>query len=214
MALGELFHTRLSMLVCLVAALALPVLPLRVSADEPPEQKPAETEAIPKKLDSKDFRASSWGMTRPEVKATEKGKVILENEQEVNFRDKLEGLDVQVGYVFEDHRLTQAGYFVVEDRLSDDSYIVDYIKLKRAYTAVYGKPARDILIWNNDLYKGSFKEYSKAVSIGHLVYNAEWRTATTAISLILFGEDYEIQLVLSYSPIAPPKPPTETSSTN
>ena len=37
------------------------------------------------------------------------------------------------------------------------------------------------------------------ISVGHLAYGNSWETPNTKISLMLSGDNYKIQLVLSYT---------------
>ena len=66
-------------------------------------------------------------------------------------------------------------------------------------TKKYGKPKMDFPgVWKNDLYKDDKSEWGFAVSLGHLAYGASWETSTTKIEIMLSGDNYKINLILSY----------------
>jgi hypothetical protein len=70
--------------------------------------------------------------------------------------------------------------------------------LKEFLVKKYGKPIKDSQLWKNDLYRDEYKDWGFAVSLGHLVYFADWETPNTHISLALYGENYEITLAIEY----------------
>jgi hypothetical protein len=53
-------------------------------------------------------------------------------------------------------------------------------------------------VWKDDLYKDDKSEWGFAVSLGHLAYGASWETSATKIEIMLLGDNYEINLFLSY----------------
>jgi len=54
------------------------------------------------------------------------------------------------------------------------------------------------MTWDNDLYKDDRSEWGFAVGLGHLSYGCIWETSNTYITLGLNGDNYKINLVVSY----------------
>lgn len=65
-------------------------------------------------------------------------------------------------------------------------------------TKKYGKPDLDKIVWKNDLFKDNKQDWGTAISVGHLVYGAEWNTPTTQIIMMLHGDNYKITLIIGY----------------
>ena len=62
----------------------------------------------------------------------------------------------------------------------------------------YGKPAVDRKIWDDDLYKDELSRHGFAVSIGHLSSAVKWGTTETEITMILSGENFNVNHLLYY----------------
>ena len=55
------------------------------------------------------------------------------------------------------------------------------------------------IVWDNDLYKDDREEWGFAVSLGHLTYVTLWLLNRTEVFLSLSGDNYDINLNLTYN---------------
>ena len=62
----------------------------------------------------------------------------------------------------------------------------------------YGKPEDEEVIWYNKLYAGQEEKYGLAISLGHIMMFNKWDTDETVILQILKGENYTINLGVTY----------------
>jgi hypothetical protein len=145
-----------------------------------------------------DFRKTNWGMSKEQVKATEDKKPDLEDDTLIAYKVKIDAKDFVCVYNFLEDKLYHSGYCFVGEHINENLYIDDYEELKETLTKKYGKPKTEKVIWKNDLYKNDKSEWGFAISLGDLVYVAQWETSTTIIGLYLSGDNYEIGLNLFY----------------
>jgi hypothetical protein len=149
-----------------------------------------------------DFRKVFWGMSRDQVKALEPSKLSSEKEGTLIYHADLpEFGKVVIGYSFAEGKLVIAVYVSEEKHTNANLYIDDYDKIKGILTAKYGKPDADELLWKNELFKDQPDHWGMAVSAGHLLYQARWKTKTTEILEKLQGDNYDVNLLVKYSSI-------------
>jgi len=113
--------------------------------------------AKPQKEDLYDFRKTTWGMSKLQVKKAEKGKIPLEDENLQAYKGiVVSGLDCDIVYEFAQGKLVLAQYQFTETHSNRNDYISDYNSLKKVLMKKYGKPIKDQQVWKNDLYESSF----------------------------------------------------------
>lgn len=83
--------------------------------------------------------------------------------------------------------------------INKNDYIDDYKDFKKIITKKYGRPKQDEIIWKNDLFKDSYSDWGRAVSIGHLFYLSTWETPCTEIMLWLTGDNFKIDCLVKYT---------------
>jgi len=145
-----------------------------------------------------DFRETTWGMSKEQVKETEDRKPDYEENAMLSYNVKIFEGNYYCIYSFLEDKLCNGGYFFMEEHTDKNLYINDYMELKGIITKEYGKPIMDEIIWKNDLYKDEKSEWGTAISVGDLEYWALWETLDTEICLSLDSDNYEINLILSY----------------
>ena len=171
-------------------------------------EKVEEAKEIPRpKMSTVGFRNALWGMSKEQVKKVETSEFMKEEKGGGDFK----GLDVlyyktEVGsleaviiYYFAENLLTTARYLITESHSNNNLYIKDFENIRNQLTQKYGSPERDDAIWSNDLYQDDPSEYGTAVSVGHLMYVAEWYPPETIIQLLLRGDNYKIYLWVEYT---------------
>jgi len=145
-----------------------------------------------------DFRKINWGMSKGQVKATEGKEPDSETNTTVAYKVEISGDDYICGYTFLEDKLYNSGYVFIGGHTNENLYIDDYGRLKGILTKKYGRPETDEITWIDDLFKDDRSVWGFAISIGDLSYRSTWETPTTYITLRLWGDNYEIDLVLAY----------------
>jgi len=146
-----------------------------------------------------DFRKTNWGMSREQVKATERGEIISETEDEVDFMVPDFGDNFECGHFFLEDKLYRSTYLFTGKFTNKNNYINEYEKWKKILIEKYGKPKEDYgAKWWNDLYKNDKQNWGMALSLGHLVYATQWETTTTEIGIMLGGNNYQIYFGIFY----------------
>jgi hypothetical protein len=147
-----------------------------------------------------DFRKTSWGMTREQVKGVESSKLVKEDEHGLFYSSELSGFgEVMIGYIFAEGKLVRASYVSEVRHTNSNSFIDDFNQLKSTLTEKYGKPESDDVVWLDDLYKDDPDNWGMAVSAGHLVYDVVWKTKTTKILEKLKGDNFDVTLIVQYT---------------
>ena len=146
------------------------------------------------------FRKTRWGMSKKQVKASETNEMIAMDDLDlVACESIVNGRDCFITYEFVNNKLAKAGYlFRDKHAFNWNQYIRDYKSLKDLLIKKYGWADRDIVKWNDELYKNDRERWGLAVILGHLLYGTEWQTGETEIFLSLAGGDYKAQCTVNY----------------
>lgn len=147
-----------------------------------------------------DFRKTYWGMSKENVKATETGEIIRDNDI-LAYEGIIGGLKAYIIYIFVDNKLVRSKYVFIEKHSNRNDYIHDYNNLKNILTKKYKQSNEDKVYWKNDLYEDDYENWGLAISIGHLTQFSNWKTDKTEIWLSLTGDNYSIDLAVEYSSI-------------
>lgn len=145
-----------------------------------------------------DFRQTNWGMSKEEVKLTEKRKPNYEDDVILLYEVKIDKYDCACIYHFLENKLFQSKYAFNEKHLNKNAYIEDYENLKELLTKKYGKPKWEDIIWKDDFYKDIKGNWGLAVARGDLEYTIIWENSITTIQIQLEGNNYEISLIIVY----------------
>jgi len=153
------------------------------------------------------FRETLWGMTRDQVREVEASEFIKEEKgagdlkglEVLYYKSNVGSLDARIIYYFAENLLTRARYLIMEEHTNKNLYIDDFKSIKSQITQKYGTQSRDDEIWSNDLYKDDQSEYGTAISVGHLMYVAEWYPPETTIQMLLRGDNYRISFWIEYT---------------
>lgn len=148
------------------------------------------------------FRKTTWGMSRAQVKESEATEPTGEKTDVVTYRDELEGIPVIVGYLFDGDTLTRAGYLMRGSYEDPGKYIEDYKKVKELMIVNYGAPAQDEIRWNEGEESLDPAKYGEAVCGGKLTYITVWTDGVTVVRESLRGEDGKCSHGLMFESIA------------
>lgn len=146
------------------------------------------------------FRKTNWGMSKVEVKKTETGK-ILKDDNVLGYEAKVAGLDTLIAYIFVDDKLVRAKYIFTEKHSNKTDYINDYSSIQKILNKKYGKSAGDETYWKNDLYKDDYQDWGMALAVGHLTKYSNWKVSDTEVWLSINGDNYKISHSVEYSSI-------------
>jgi len=147
------------------------------------------------------FRKTKWGMTRQQVAASESPMKIETGDGGTKIGGFLtiDGRKMGVLYDFAEDRLARASYVLAEKYNEPTAYTAVLRSIEDALTEKYGPPVRNILRWDNDLYKNNPDRYGMALSAGHLLLGHEWETGETKIVTVAHGQNFSISLMVRYT---------------
>ena len=134
-----------------------------------------------------DFRNTLWGMTRSDVKISEKDYPVSENETHITYIDKYMDLDAIVGFHFEGDSLIEAGYAFREYYTESKDYLKKYQKIESMLTNIYGEP-----ITKDDICSCSEQNVHCTGSCqgnGVNFYLVQWITSRSIIRLMLVCDE-------------------------
>jgi hypothetical protein len=145
-----------------------------------------------------DFRVAKWGDSK-EIVIQKEGKENSSSSDRIYlFSDFVAGMSCDVAYIFTNDKLTMAKYIFNPNHTNTNDYISDFRNLVNLMTEKYGEPKYNAPEWKKSLYKKDLDKYGLAISLGHLSYSAGWSEETTQITVALYGENYEVTLMIQY----------------
>lgn len=145
-----------------------------------------------------DFRVAKWGESKESIMAKEGKEDSLNDESLYLFSDLVAGLNCDVVYIFTNNKLAMSKYMFNPKHSNKNDFISDFRDLVGLMTEKYGEPSYNAPEWRNSLYKSDPDDYGFAISLGHLSYSAGWLGDTTDITVALYGENYDITLMIQY----------------
>lgn len=155
--------------------------------------------ALPSHATETHFRNARWGMTEAEVIETEGREPSEKAAGVLVYTGTVAGLDALIFYQFTDGFLSEGVYAIVEQYTNPNNHARDYDTLKDLLTEIYGEPESENDVWKNPYYRNRpTDERGRAASRGELIMYASWSTDSTAIQLLLGGENYRAGLYISY----------------
>ena len=86
------------------------------------------------------FRNANFGMTKQQVKDSEEGKPLEEENNRLTYIDDLLGFKVHVSFQFIDNKFFRGTYLFDQEYTNDNRYIEDFRKIKLALKDKYGRP--------------------------------------------------------------------------
>lgn len=153
---------------------------------------------IPTKATAICFRKANWGMTKDQVRETEYSEHDSDHDNILMYKGTLGTQSVNIGYVFAESQLVRGVYLVTTDHANSNDYITDYDSMKSLLTKKYGEPEEDEVVWKNDLYQDDPQQHGMAISAGHLALYSSWSYEDTELTLMLRGDNYEINHTITY----------------
>lgn len=145
-----------------------------------------------------DFRKANWGMEREKVKATESTPPLVSDFEMIGYKVEVDRKDAYCMYGFVDDKLAVGMYQFKDLHANKNDYFEDFSKLKNILAEKYGNPKVDEVEWKRKTFKSKPEDWGLAVGIGDLIYRAKWETDRTDVLLILYGDNYDVTLMVRY----------------
>ena len=159
--------------------------------------------ALVSSAQTSDFRNVSWGMDRAQVIATEGiaptqvrelgGETVARYDSA-----RIGGLDCRVVYIFAKDKLVRTKYVFQQEHPEKNDFLADFTMLDAFLIGNMDRPSEQRVSWRDDAYKPDPKRYGAAVSLGHLLYSTQWKSARTIVTHALSGENGAIVHEIEY----------------
>ncbi len=147
----------------------------------------------------KNIRNSNWGDKKEQVLNDEKAIIVKsDNNSELKYLSVVNTFPIHAVFHFTENKLTSLFYFFNQKHTNQNDFISDFESLNILLINKYGKPRKEKVFWNRELYKNNNDKWGFAISIGDLSYVSIWETNDTDITLMLTGENYNIDLCIIY----------------
>lgn len=145
------------------------------------------------------FGKARWGMTRDQVRASERIAPISEAPHALVYNSIYNGYRAKIYYVFSGNRLSKGKYLMSNSNDDEIIYLANYMRIKDLLSLKYGSPQTDEEKWINSLYMDKPEKHGFALLIGHLIYRSKWITSRETILLELKSDNYDILLEAIYN---------------
>ena len=152
-------------------------------------------------LSAKDFRKSSWGSNKEEIRLKAKGKLVKEADNFLIYKGKLGKYATFYTYIFKEDQLTNGWVNFRQIYKNKNKYFFLFNRLKKGLTKKFGKPVKDEAIWTDDSYKRKRGKWGTAVAYGHLKYEIQWKKGDSRIDLLLYSNNEKPRLDIRYTSI-------------
>lgn len=148
-------------------------------------------------------------MSREEVMASERDKLIFDNENSIEYRTFIGDIQAQANYKFQDDKLIRGGYYFLKEYEDKNEYIEVYEQLKERMIEAKGPPAIDKVVQLNPSAEIDPENKGQAVCDGDLIYGTQWNYPGSDIQLVFRGEKGTCYLTINFLKSLPDEPREE-----
>ncbi|MBU0486453.1 MAG: hypothetical protein KKA07_17545 [Bacteroidetes bacterium] len=135
-----------------------------------------------------DFRATTWGMTKADVKKAEKTDLVKEEDTRLIYETKITNLPARVIYTFSfAGKLMRGKYYIYPDYYTASFYVDDYKMIADALTQKYGAPVEKPTVKEDD--------WISAIANGLFGIETVWKQKRMDVTLTL-SESPEGKIVI------------------
>ena len=148
------------------------------------------------------FRKSSWGDTKEQVKLNEKSELIQDANGLLIYNSVLEKLPCKIYFFFSpDNKLLQSKYVFTTNYSDLNMFIQDFKKFKSLLNEKYGNPTIDEEQWNVQHYTANENVWGESLLKGDLSFETNWINSKTGVKLemSLDQKDKRIYLEINYT---------------
>ena len=146
-----------------------------------------------------DVRKVNWGMNQAQIRETETLELIIDEADTVAYEGKLNNNACLIVYRFYNNKLSSMDYIFKHTYSDDARFVNDFETLKDSLIKKYGKPLESNRHFFSETYEDSYTDWGMALSTGELSFFTTWIVNQTKIMLALYGDNYEVSFILSYS---------------
>ena len=146
-----------------------------------------------------DFRRTTWGMSRAEVKKAEPFPPRAETADSLTYKGKYKDQVTHINYKFKDDKLFRAGVLYATKLDSPSLYLDKYEQIKKDITAAHG--IEPVLDGEKQTNPGAVIDPGKkaeAVCGGDLMYASQWNLPRSMVILMLRGNSEGCIMTLNY----------------
>ena len=143
------------------------------------------------------YKNAKWGMTKEHVKNSFPDMVFKDEGGMTYFLSKIASEDVMVGFDFVKDKLYLVFIGIQVKTTNKDLYIGKFDKFEELLIKKYGKPDQRARRGSTN----SFTSDVDAISMGEGVYFDTWKTLESEVSLLLTGDNFELNLGIRYQSI-------------
>lgn len=175
------------------------------TAQSAPDTAEATTAAEPAdgeeaELPKYDFRQTMWGMSMEEVMAIEKKEPETKGEDSLDYQQNVLSMGALSNYKFIDDKLVRGGYVFNEKFETNNDYIKNYNKIKKAMIEAEGPPVVDVEKQINPDAVIDPDNIGDATCRGDMIYGSQWnRPDGTVIRLVLNGKNSRCFLTVIFN---------------
>ncbi|MDQ1339201.1 MAG: hypothetical protein QG567_352 [Campylobacterota bacterium] len=145
------------------------------------------------------FRQTKWGMSKNQVKQSENLEIILDENDLLAYEGKVAGFPSYIVYNFINDELATGSYQLIHEHVKKSDFIYDFENIKNNLIKKYGQPSKDNRYFTDDVFEDKPAEWSQSLERGGLSFFTNWIFGETELMLSLCGENYKINLGISYS---------------
>jgi len=160
-------------------------------------QSKADITIEPQVEETFDFRQTTWGMTRDEVKAAETAQIAKDDGIGLYYITTVLKQQCMLGYEFYENQLYDAKYLLIDTFSTPGQYITVFDEFVNTIARKYGEPDKSTE-WMDELYRDRPEDWGIAIALGHLKLKAQWETETSWIFAHLNGNNSNVNLYVEY----------------
>lgn len=149
------------------------------------------------KVFNEGYKNAKWGMAKEQVKSSFPDMMFKDEGKMTYFLSKIAEEDVMIGFDFVDNKLYLVVIGFQISTMNKDVYISKFNKFEELLIKKYGDPDQRVR-------RGSTNRYTSdadAISMGEGVYFDTWKTPESEVSLLLTGDNFELNLGIRYQSI-------------
>jgi hypothetical protein len=147
------------------------------------------------------FRNTKWGMSKKEVKKTEKLQIAQEDADSIYYYTQIDNSDLMLYYLFVNDKLYEGGYMTYAKgsaTYSQQQYFDIYDKFKKILTEKYSSPTTDEKKeLPNDENSARYRDMP--LFYGRISYTTTWDLDDIKILLEVFGKDMIPYVMVHYT---------------
>lgn len=148
---------------------------------------------------SGDFRIGYWGDSIDTINLYETAEYMgtASGNSGMVYTGTISGYKANIIYYFDNAgKLYKGGYEITENYGQGALYITAYSTLKDNLISKYGNPISDKK--KNISSLAAYADEGDALLLGYTMYQCYWETETSAITLGMLSENYDISIILAY----------------